>query len=383
MKSIADLLTSLRSYKLLLLVLIPVIVLLIPSRVSQLSVEPVWGLDKSSLELAFHRTDMKPSPSFMGHFTAGSRVVYYNANGTIKKADAVPPGSRTSAADRVMAYAVYENYGHIVRLRTSDGVERKIRSDSYPFMSKDGKYALFITGEAEGIRLFEVPSATFGSNVLSGDLILDIRCGSSNFYCATLSGFYMKVCPSRVRGLPEISEKKFRQAVSGIPLVKRIALSEDERRVACLSGLYPEFIYVYDNVRDRLIARIKTLENKRGKAFLCFAPDGRSVLEENKSGFAVYSVASARARLRYADPAWKGKKYLSAVWINRSQILAAVTLSDGTTRLQIVGLDGRKVWDEAIGGRWCELRRIGARRFLLETDSEIRLIDIGQKGFGG
>lgn len=262
------------------------------------------------------------------------------------------PGGRL-AASSFRLVASYRDYGRRVELRRWDDAAPFLAlvSDAYPFVSRDNRLLLLVTGEAEGFTLMDLVTLRTAGPFAPGELITDMAAGTGRFALGLLDGRLVLIGPEVFLGKEPAVAVHERCRV---PVVKRVVFSPDGRRVACRHGYGPERITVRTVPGLRKVRDIATGTEVRTRMALAFSPSGRRIVAESPGGFRVYSVLSGRTLFRYEPEGWKRKRFLNAVWMDDQRLAVAVRTA-GAAFVGLFGPDGRLLWSEELDEEWVRL----------------------------
>ena len=362
-------------WKLIISSIIIIFSVFCPKPISEMHINFFWILNKNAKTPLYKMKDSFSLESYTNTFTFQKRLVYYNNSGHILFSTDYPSDLKITASISRMRYVRYFQSGHSIGIYEKNKRLRFYPSDSYPVISRDGESVLFVTGEGEGFRVLSLSNYFISAPVRMGYPLIDIQRGFKNFYVGLLNGSFIKIQPSNTNK-PYIIIQNLK---SGINIIKRISLSLDEKYVGYISGLYPEYIKIYDNQKNKIISKIKTGENKRKKTFLVFSPDDKLIAEETRLGFNIYSITGKKMAV-FKDKFLKDKKQASFAFCSPHLYLMTASINHKSFLLA-VNKNGKKIFSRTFSDAWLAIHQVTETEIILESPDRLLSLQIQKGGF--
>jgi len=334
-----------------------------------------WILNKNANTPVYKMKDSFSLESYTNTFTFQNHLVYYNNSGKILFSTDYPADLKITASISKMRYVRYFKYGHSMGIYEKNKRLRFYHSDSYPVISRNGESVLFVTGEGEGFQVLSLSNYSISAPIRMGYPLIDVQRGVENFYAGLLNGYFIKFQPSNTNKPYMILQN----LKSGINIVKRISLSHDEKYIGYISGLYPEYINIYDNKKNKIINIIKTEENKRKKTFLVFSLDNKLIAEETYLGFNIYSITGKKIAI-FKDKFLKNKKYASFAFCSPHLYLMTTTVNHKSL-LFAVDKNGNKIFSHVFSDEWLIIHQVKDTEIILESPNRLLSLQIQKGGF--
>ncbi len=337
-------------------------ILLTSVKLMDISIELSWCIDKNNAETIYKNKSLREGEKNVSRFYQDEKqIVYFKQNGDILFRGLKEKEALYSLCPDKPVYIKYKSYGHEIVVFQQGEQIRKIRTAAYPFISHDGKSILLITGEAEGFFIYTLTNNLISPSVYMGAPVIDVQQGWHNFYMGTLDGLFYKIEPT------PFNLKKRYNDFSGINIIKKICVSDDESLVSYLSGSYPEYIVLLKNGK---VTKIRTKENKKKKTDLSLSKDKWRLSEETETGFNIYSTSPLSRIISITNGVlFNGKKLFKLGFLKKETFLT--TFNKGEISYAIL-FEGKQIkWINQYHSKQIRQDIINNNTILIEDDRSI------------
>lgn len=341
-------------------------ILLTPREYLEPHARLVWVVEKESGERVYRDLSLisESKLRFVRPFIGFGKFGYVNQIGEQVFAMRKSPDRLYSYSKYEPLFVEYRDYGKSIVIQKKNEVLRLLRTEAYPFLSGNGKNILMVTGEAEGFFVYSISNGIMRSAFQTGAPVIDVAQGKKNFYLGALEGILVIV-----DGESGEFKKRFFNT-SGINIIKKIAVSQDERMIAFLSGSYPEYLILDKNGQ---ISKIRTTENKRKKSELVFSPDSRYLGEETENGFHVYSTGLFRKVFTLTNRTYFSKNRYFQLGFPGERTYLATFHKDGKSYAMVFA-GKKRIWAQSYDSEQIYQEQLDSQYFLIEDDRYIRLM---------
>ena len=221
-------------------------------------------------------------------------VLFYNKTGEM--VHRVKLDSQTIATVSKKNYITYQKAGDHVTLFNQYGHALwRLDTFSYPILSSSGNRVLFMSTDCTSIKIYDDERNEIFPQQFLSSMILDTAfCPfNDNLAVGTSEGNFLLI---------DHQGQKLRNVHIGgsrHTYIKSVAVSKEGKYYACIAGLYPEYLVLFDQEGKELWRRV-TGQARRRKTSIYIDSQGKQILEQTETSVLIRSLKNRKNSLRIA-----------------------------------------------------------------------------------
>ena len=328
----------------------------------------VWAVDVGERDSHTDILPLKNSPKFQENFYYFKKnILYLNQNGDIIHRVKLDNDDLASVGKK--NYVTYQKVGDAITLFNTQGnMLWRYNTFSYPFLSPSGNRILLLSTDNSSISILDRERSVLLSQKFLSSMILDfVFCEfNDSLAIGTIEGRLI-VYDYRGKGIldTEITGSKFNY-------VKSVAISEKGEYFACLAGLFPEYLVLFDT-KGKVLWKRETEKARRKKTYIYINKENHQLLEQGERSILVRHLKSGD--IRFAIPldilGVKEIVFLKAAF-RKDQILVLVN-TDENPLVLLFSTQGEILWKKEFYDRYllkAEFNQAGDS-FLIKSNEKI------------
>lgn len=228
---------------------------------------PVRVLEKDSFKISreFDIRSQLSSEEIDGYyFSDNNRCGYFSSDyGMVSHAESAP-GKYLAA--NIYGYVSFDKVGSELSFFSPLGaLYRKVANFGYPYMLENSPYVYVIKTNGAGLSMYHINGSAYYENIQFNSLITSIAVDENrNSLVSTVDGKSYLLTPEGE------FESTFENGDSRIKMSKATAIEEGAAHLAIVSGLYPEYLDIYERESGSRLLRLETGSNFNYSSYLNF-----------------------------------------------------------------------------------------------------------------
>ncbi|MFC1503806.1 hypothetical protein ACFL6D_00150 [Spirochaetota bacterium] len=316
-------------------------------------VNHLWYIDVKKNARSFKDLDFSIHPNFeLNYHYYKNRLFYFNETGDLLHQLILEKNTLVSPTSSY--YVIYNKIGDKVHLYRKNGVKIwELETHSYPNISYKGTLIAILSTDNTTVTLYDNNRNIIFEKSAISTLITDYKfCIFDESFCVgTMEGFIFYI-----NYTGKISFK-IKTPESKINFVKSVAIGNKGNYVAALSGLYPEYISVY-NKKGILMWKKKTFLDRRKTVSIFVDEVNRRVYEQTMLGIRAYRLRDGKLlfNINIDDFPFEKISYIKADYI-KGKVLFAFTMPSDTFSI-LINRKGHIIWKKRLIDRYiinCEI----------------------------